>query len=147
MIIVWIVVVNKSSQFLIKLAAKTAIHAKCAWQSVHGKVYHYNDKLWDNLEPIVHFTVERFSPVAADEVTERVDSAGDLDEDELTSLGRLMGLEPLFEDSEEDEPDPRVQEQVGSINDGISNNTKLCDFITLRTQSANILARVSIHSM
>ena len=62
-----------------------------------------------------HFTIETFSPVAAEEVTERVDSSGDLEEDELCSVGSL-----LFEGTEEDEPDPRVQ-GVGSRNDGISN--------------------------
>ena len=45
-----------------------------------------------------------------------VDSVGDLEEDESSSVGSLY-----FEDSEEDEPDdPRVQEKVGSGNDGIS---------------------------
>ena len=78
-------------------------------QSVHDKVYHYNDKLWDNLEPTVHFTMKGLSPVA-DEVTKRVDSAGDLEEDELSSVGSLY-----FEDSGEDESDPRVQEEVSVV--------------------------------
>ena len=56
-------------------------------------------------------------------MTERVDSA-DLEEDELSSVGSL-----LFEASEEDEPDPRVQEEVGSRNDGISTSIEICDFI------------------
>ena len=81
-------------------------------QNVHGKVYCIG-KLWDNLEPIVHFTMECFSPVAADEVTERADSAGDVEEEESSSV--------RSSDSEEDEPDdPRVQEKVGSRNEGIS---------------------------
>ena len=42
-----------------------------------------------------------------------VDSVGDLEEDELSSVGSLY--------FEEDEPDdPQVQEKVGSRNDGIS---------------------------
>ena len=56
-----------------------------------------------------------------DEVTERVDS-GDLEEDELSTVGSL-----LFEASEEDESDPRVQEEVGSRNDGISNSVEICE--------------------
>ena len=64
----------------------------------------------------MHFTVESFPPVVADEVTERVDSGGD-----SGSAG----------DSEEDEPDPRVQEEVGSKNDGISNSTEICDLLKL----------------
>ena len=46
----------------------------------------------------MHFTVESFSPVTADEVTEREDSAGDLEEDKLSAIRNLY-----FEDSEEDE--------------------------------------------
>ena len=89
-------------------------------------------------------------------MTERVDSA-DLEEDELSSVGSLL-FEASEEDesgsaggseedesgsagaseedesgsaggSEEDESDPRVQEEVGSRNDGISNSTEVCDFI------------------
>ena len=66
-----------------------------------------------------------------------VDSVGDLEEDKSSSVGSL-----LFEDTEEDgswpsgdskdEPDhPRVQEKVGSGNDGISNSTKICDFLKI----------------
>ena len=66
-----------------------------------------------------------------------MDSAGDLKEEKLASVGSL-----LFEDteengsgsagvSEEDEPDPRVQEEVCSRNDGISNSIKICDFLKL----------------
>ena len=80
----------------------------------------------------MHFTTESFSPVAADEVTESMDPA---EEDELSSVRSL-----LFEDSEEyelwsssnseeDEPDPRVQEQVGSRYDEVSNSTEICDFL------------------
>ena len=67
-------------------------------------------------------------------MTERVDS-GDLEEDELSSVGSLL-FEASEEDesgsaggSEEDESDPRVQEEVGSRNDGISNSVEICDFI------------------
>ena len=82
-------------------------------QSVHVKLY-CSDKLWGNLEPIVHFTLESFSPVAADEVTEMVDSAGDLEEDESISVRSLT--------SEGDEPDLRVPEEVSSRTDYISNS-------------------------
>ena len=70
---------------------------------------------------------QSFSRAAPDEVSERVDSAGDIQEDELTYL-----RSSLFEDlhSDEDEPDPRVQE-VGSRNDVISNSTEICDFLKL----------------
>ena len=69
-------------------------------------------------------------------MTERVDSAGDLEEEKLSSVGSL-----LFEDTEEDGSgsagdseedkldDPRVQEEVCSRNDGISNSNKICDFL------------------
>ena len=102
---------------------------------MHAKVYSYKDKLWDNLKPIVNFTIESFSPVAADEVLQRVDSAGDLEENELSTVGSLL-FEASEEDesgsvgdSEEDEPDPRVQEEVGSRNGIFS--TKICDFLKL----------------
>ena len=75
-----------------------------------------------NCWTIVHFTIKRFSPAAADEVIERVDSARDLEEDESSSVGSS--------DSEEDEPDdPQVQEEVCSRYDGISNSTEICDFL------------------
>ena len=71
----------------------------------------------------MHFTIESFSPVAAGEVTERVDSAGDLEQGKLSSLrSPLFKDSTLFEDepdSEEDEPDP-VQEEVGCTNEGVS---------------------------
>ena len=71
---------------------------------------------------IVHYTIKHFSPAAADEVIERVDSARDLEENESSSVGSS--------DSEEDEPDdPQVQEKVGSRYDGISNSTEICDFL------------------
>ena len=63
------------------------------------------------------------SPVAADEVTERVDSVGDLAEGESSPVG--SSVETLSEDSEE-EADPRVKE-VGSRNDGIFNSIKIRD--------------------
>ena len=45
-------------------------------------------------------------------MTERVDSAGDLEEGESSSLG--SSVETSSEDSEEEEMDPRVKEEVGS---------------------------------
>ena len=80
-------------------------------------MYSYNNKLLDSLELIVHFTIESSSSVAADKVTERVDSAGGLEEEKLSYL-----RSPLFKDSTlfEDEPDQRVQEEVGCINEGVS---------------------------
>ena len=65
----------------------------------------------------MHFTIDS-SPVAADEVTERVDSVGDLEEDGSSSVGR--SVETSSEDSEEEETDPQVKEEVGCGNDGIS---------------------------
>ena len=59
------------------------------------------------------------------EVTERVDSAGDSEEDELSSVG--SSVRTLFTDSEEEEEsDPRVEEEVGSRNDGIFISIKIC---------------------
>ena len=66
-----------------------------------------------------------------------MDSAGELKEEKSASVGSL-----LFEDteknrsgsagdSEEDKPDPRVQEEVCSRNDDISNSIKICDFLKL----------------
>ena len=49
------------------------------------------------MEPIVCTLYQSFSRAAPDEVTERVDSGGDLEEDELSSVGN-----PLFEDPEKD---------------------------------------------
>ena len=63
------------------------------------------------------------SPVAADEVMERVDSVGDLEEDESSSVG--SSVETSSEDSDEEE-DPRVKE-VGSRNDGIFNCINIFD--------------------
>ena len=51
------------------------------------------------MEPIVCTLYQSFSRAAPDEVTERVDSAGDLEEDELSSVRN-----PLFEDPEKNEP-------------------------------------------
>ena len=68
-------------------------------------------------------------------MTERVDSSGDLEEGESSSVGSLVEtssedseedesssvgslVETLSEDSEE-EADPQVKEEVGSRNDGI----------------------------
>ena len=47
-----------------------------------------------------------------------VDSSGDLEEDESSSVG--SSVETSSEDSEEEETDPRVKGEVGSRNDGIS---------------------------
>ena len=91
----------------------------------------------------VHFIIESSSPVATDEVTERVNSAGDLEKDELSSIKSLLCSSLSFEDSEEDESgsagdleedepeDPRVQEEVCSRNDGISNSIEICNFLKL----------------
>ena len=53
-------------------------------------------------------------------MTERVDSSGDLEEGESSSV------EALFGDSEEEETDPRLEE-VGCRNDGIFNSIEICD--------------------
>ena len=50
-------------------------------------------------------------------MTERVDSVGDSEEGESSSVG--SSVETSSEDSEEEEADPRVKEEVGSRNDGI----------------------------
>ena len=106
-------------------------------QTVHGKLYCYNGKIWDNLEPIVNTTIESFFPVAADEVTERVDSAGNLEEEKLSSVRSLVFEDPEEDgsgstaDSEDEPDDPRVQEEVCSRNDGISNSTEIGDFLKL----------------
>ena len=65
------------------------------------------------------------SPVAADEVTERVDSVGDSEEGESSSVG--SSVKTSSEDSEEEETDPRVKEEVGCRNDGIFNSIEVCD--------------------
>ena len=73
--------------------------------------------MWDNLEPIVHFTSEHLSPT--DEVSERVVSAGkEQRKDESTYRIQFR------------RPDPQVQE-VGTRNDVISNSTEICDFLKL----------------
>ena len=72
----------------------------------------------------MHFTIDSFS-CCADEVTERVDSVGDLAEGESSSLG--SSVETWSEDSEEEETDPRVKEEVGSRNDGIFISIEMCD--------------------
>ena len=50
-------------------------------------------------------------------MTERVDSAGALEEDESSSVGSSYFEEP---------DDPRVQEEVGGRNDGVSNSIEIC---------------------
>ena len=45
-------------------------------------------------------------------MTERVDSSGDLEEGESSSVG--SSVETSSEESEEEETDPRVKEEVGS---------------------------------
>ena len=50
-------------------------------------------------------------------MTERVDSSGDLEEGESSSV--RSSVEPSSEDSEEEEANPRVKKEVGSRNDGI----------------------------
>ena len=56
---------------------------------------------------------------------ERVDSVGDLEEDELSSVG--SSVETSSEDSEEEETDPQVKEEVGCRNDGIFNSIEICN--------------------
>ena len=58
-------------------------------------------------------------------MTETVDSVGNLEEDESSSVG--SSVETSSEDSEEEETDPQVKEEVGSRNDGIFNSMKRCD--------------------
>ena len=58
-------------------------------------------------------------------MTERVDSVGDLEEDESSSVG--SSVETSSEDSEEEEEDPRVKEEVGSRNDGIFISIEIYD--------------------
>ena len=55
---------------------------------------------------------------------ERVDSVGDLEEDESSSVGR--SVETSSEDSEEEETDPQVKE-VGSKKDGIFSSIEIYD--------------------
>ena len=78
----------------------------------------YNDKMWDNLEPILHFTTEHLSPT--DEVSERVVSAGKEQRKDESTYRRQFGR-----------PDPQVQEEVGTRNDVITNSTKICDFLKI----------------
>ena len=78
----------------------------------------YSDKMWDNLEPFMHFTTEHLSPT--DEVSERVVSAGKEQRKDESTYRRQFGR-----------PDPQVQEGVGTRNDVISNSTKICDFLKL----------------
>ena len=63
------------------------------------------------------------SPFAADEVTEKVDSFGNLEEGESSSVGGLL-------DINEKETDPRVKE-VGCRNDGISNCIEIYDYMVM----------------
>ena len=81
-------------------------------QSVHGEVYCYNDKMCNLLFALY----QSFSRAAPDEVTEMVDSAGDLEEDELSSVGN-----PLFEDPEKNESGSAGDsEEDGSVSAGDS---------------------------
>ena len=54
-----------------------------------------------------------------------MDSVGNLEEDESSSVG--SSVETSSEDSEEEETDPQVKEEVGSRNGGIFNSMKRCD--------------------
>ena len=58
-------------------------------------------------------------------MTERVDSSGDLEVGESSSVG--SSVETLSEDSEEEESDPRAKEEVGCRNDGIFNSIEIYD--------------------
>ena len=51
------------------------------------------------------FTLKEMFVITTDEVEEWVDTAGDSERDELSSFG----------DSEEEETDPRVREEVGEM--------------------------------
>ena len=58
-------------------------------------------------------------------MTERVDSVGDLEESESSSLRSLLDIRLI--NSEEEESDPRVKEEVCSRNNGIFNSIEVCD--------------------
>ena len=58
-------------------------------------------------------------------MTERVDSSGDLEEGESSFV--RSSAETSSEDSEEEEADLRVEEEVGSRNDGIFNSIEVYD--------------------
>ena len=91
-------------------------------------------------------------------MTERLDSVGNSEEGELSSVGssvdiRLINsgleegesssvrwsVETSSEDSEEEEADPRVKEEVGSRNDGISNCIEIYDYSHEYTHRAVIV--------
>ena len=59
--------------------------------------------VWSKVK--LFLALKEISLTATDEVEERVDTVGNLGEDESSSVG----------DSEEDESDPRVQQEVGDI--------------------------------
>ena len=56
-------------------------------------------------------------------MTQRVETVGNLEEDELSSVG--SSVETLSKDSEKDKSDPRVKKEVASRNDGIINSIKI----------------------
>ena len=58
-----------------------------------------------------------------------MDSVGNLEEGELSSIGSSGGTssEDSEEEEEEEETDPQVQEKVGSKNNGIINSIKIYD--------------------
>ena len=56
-------------------------------------------------------------------MTQRVDSSGDLEEGESSSVG--SSVETLSEDLEEEEAYPRVEEEVGHRNDSIFISIKI----------------------
>ena len=58
-------------------------------------------------------------------MTEKVDSVGDLAEGESSSV--RSSVETSSEDSDEEETDLRVEEEVGSRNDGIFNCINIFD--------------------
>ena len=57
-------------------------------------------------------------------MTERVDSAGDLEEGESSSVRSSV-------DIKKKETDPRVKEEVGCRNDGISNCIEIYDYMVM----------------
>ena len=58
-------------------------------------------------------------------MTQRVETVGNLEEDELSSVG--SSVETLSKDSENDKSDPRVKKEVASRNDGIIKSITIYD--------------------
>lgn len=58
-------------------------------------------------------------------MTQRVETVGNLEEDELSSVG--SSVETLSKDSENDKSDPRVKKEVASRNDDIIKSITIYD--------------------